>query len=74
METKPTSNKLRCENCNRNIDLGEDLITTEKAVSGPRGIVPLGEISLFCNEKCISDYFNGLASDDLPDIHRRIPY
>ncbi len=74
MDTKPASKKLRCEHCNRNIDFGEDLITTEKAVSGPRGIVPLGEIRLFCSEKCVSDFFNGTPADDLPEVPRRIPY
>ncbi len=66
--------KLRCDNCQVNIDLGVDLIKTEKAVSGPRGIVPLGEILVFCSEGCVSVFFNGTPADDLPEIPRRHPY
>lgn len=74
MENKSTSKKLHCECCDRNIDFGADLITAEKAVSGPRGIVPLGEIRLFCSEKCLSVFFNGTPADDLPEVPRRVPY
>jgi hypothetical protein len=66
--------EMCCENCQSTISFGSDLITTEKGVNGPRGIVPLGEILVFCSEKCVSDFFNGTPADDLPGIPRRIPY
>lgn len=65
--------KLQCYNCRRQIDLGRDLITAEKGVSGPRGIVPLGDIKIFCNDKCVKQYFNGEPDENLPEIPRRIP-
>ena len=64
---------LRCAECHREIDLGHDLITAEKGVTGPRGVVPLGKVNVFCSEECISKYFNGQPSDDLPEVPRRIP-
>ena len=73
MRNDQSKKPLNCNSCQRAIDFGHDLITAEKGVSGPRGIVPLGEIKVFCSEQCVSNYFNGILSDDLPEILRRIP-
>ena len=64
---------LRCTECHREIDLGHDLISAEKGVTGPRGVVPLGKVNVFCSEECIRIYFNGQPSDDLAEVLRRIP-
>ncbi len=55
---KETELKLRCANCASPIDLGEDLLTVQKGVSGPRGVVPLGDPQNFCSEGCLKDFFD----------------
>ena len=65
--------RLRCQQCRREIALGEDLITVEKGVLGPRGVVPLGNVLIFCSEKHVREYFaNG--NDDVNSIPPRLPY
>ncbi len=61
---------MKCEECQRKLELGVDLIVVEKCVVGPNGIVPLGEKSCFCSEECLSNYF---SNDGLTEISRRIP-
>jgi hypothetical protein len=62
---------LRCDQCRRPVEYGADVITVEKGVSGPRGVVPLGEALTFCSDECLASYFGG--DDDLPRISYRIP-
>ena len=62
--------KLKCEECGKEIHLGEDLIVVEKCVIGPSRIVPLGAIFCFCCEKCLCDYF---SVDGLKELGFRIP-
>ena len=59
-----------CTNCQRVLDLGMDVLTVQEAVLGPRGIVPLGEMLLFCSEACLKDYYD---LSDLAEVPRRIP-
>lgn len=61
---------MECSQCRKKIELGVDVVTVEKCVLGPRGIVPLGEIEYFCDEDCLADFYN---NTDIPDISRRIP-
>lgn len=61
---------MQCSQCKRKLELGVDVITTEKCVLGPRGIVPLGEIEHFCCEECLADFYGNI---DIPRIDRRIP-
>ena len=61
---------MKCEECQRKLELGVDVLTLEKCVVGPRGIVPLGEKSHFCSEECLTEFYSG---NDLPQIDRRIP-
>ena len=59
-----------CTNCKRTLDLGVDALTVQEAVLGPRGIIPLGELLLFCSETCLMDYFD---LSDLVEVQRRVP-
>ncbi|OHB49715.1 MAG: hypothetical protein A2Y10_06035 [Planctomycetes bacterium GWF2_41_51] len=61
---------MECSQCRKKLELGVDVITVEKSVLGPRGIVPLGEIEYFCCEACIADFYSNV---DIPHIDRRIP-
>ena len=61
---------MKCSQCNRKLELGVDVITVEKCVMGPRGIVPLGELENFCSEECLINFYNDI---DLPKAPRRIP-
>ncbi len=73
MEDNNHKPSLRCSECHREIDLGHDIITVEKAVSGPRGIVPLGDVATFCSEQCVSAYFDGTPASDLPEVPFKVP-
>ena len=61
---------MECSQCQRKLELGVDVITVEKCVIGPRGIVPLGELENFCSEECLIDFY---SDADIPHIDRRIP-
>ena len=61
---------MECSQCRRKLELGVDVITVEKCVYGPRGVVPLGELENFCGEGCLVDFYN---DTDIPHIDRRIP-
>jgi len=61
---------MECSQCRRKLELGTDVITVERCVVGPRGIVPLGELETFCCEECLIDFHN---NSDIPHINRRIP-
>jgi len=58
-----------CANCQKTLHLGVDVLTVQEAVLGPRGIVPLGEIILFCSERCLLDYFD---LSGLEEVQRRV--
>ena len=61
---------MECSQCRRKLELGVDVITLEKCVIGPRGIVSLGELENFCSEECLIDFYSDI---DIPHIDRRIP-
>ncbi len=61
---------MKCEECQRELDLGVDVVTVEKCVVGPRGIVPLGETTHFCSEECLSRYF---SDTNISTIPQRVP-
>ena len=65
--------EIQCAECEKKIEYGRDVVTVEKGVVGPRGIVPLGEMMTFCSEDCVGRYFDGTPSDDLPKLPPRIP-
>ena len=50
--------------------MGVDVLTVQEGVIGPQGIVPLGEMLLFCSETCLRDYYD---VSDLTEVPRRIP-
>ena len=64
---------LKCRECGRRIEYGGDLITAEPSVSGPRGIVPLGQVLIFCCEACLGSYYGNSGNGDLPKLPPRIP-
>jgi hypothetical protein len=73
MEENETNNTLRCDECRGELPLGGDVISVQRAVHGPRGVIPLGEVLTFCSDKCVSRFFDHQSSDELPDVSWRIP-
>ena len=61
-----------CANCHRKLELAHDLLSVEKGVIGPRGVVPLGDILLFCDEECLAAYFAD-EKKEIEKLPRRIP-
>ncbi len=61
---------MECSQCRRKLELGIDVITVEKCVLGPRGIVPLGELENFCSEECLIDFY---SDTEIIHVGRRIP-
>ena len=59
-----------CANCNRDLDIGVDIIKVDEGVMGTKGFVPLENNLLFCCERCLRDYFD---LGDLPSVPKRIP-
>ncbi len=64
---------LQCEQCKRRISYGGDVMSVEKCVNGPRGVIPLGEVLRFCCEDCVSKYFRPEPASNLREIAPRIP-
>lgn len=73
MERQNDIPEPRCKECDKRIEYGGDLIAVEKCVSGPRGMVPLGEILIFCSEECLSNYYCDYDGRALPKLPPRIP-
>ena len=65
--------KLQCDHCRDEIRFGCDVLRVEKCVSGPRGVIPLGEAQALCSEQCVSRHFDQESVGDLPEVPRRIP-
>jgi len=70
---KEQAKATECDNCRSKIHFGTDVLLVERCVSGPRDIIRLGEIMIFCSEECVSSYFNHDSLDSLPEVARRIP-
>jgi len=62
--------KQTCANCRGELNLGAEAIRVDEGVIGMRGFVPLEKTLLFCNDKCLTDYYD---LGDLPTVPRRIP-
>ena len=73
MEKKVEKEILLCDHCSKKVSYGGDVISVEKCVNGPRGVIPLGEVFRFCTEDCVSRFFDHEPVTDLPRIPRRIP-
>lgn len=71
---KETEQNLSCANCASPIELGEDLLAVEKGVSGPRGVVPLGDPQHFCSESCLKDFFDTTIVSNGLEFSERKPY
>ena len=69
METENTTPD-QCVHCQRKLDLGVEAVTLEYVVIGPRGLVPLRETKLFCDEDCLQRFVSNEEAELLP---RRIP-
>ncbi len=61
---------LTCETCARPLRLGSDAISVQRCVIGPRGIVPIEDLRLFCDDECLHDR---AAEDEPSPRSRRIP-
>lgn len=66
-DAKKTKN---CAHCERELDLGVDVLALQKGVIGPRGFVALDDMELFCCEDCLKAEY---TSGDLLKLDRRIP-
>ena len=64
---------LQCDQCKHKISYAGDVISVEKCVNGPRGVIPLGEVMRFCCEDCVSKYFQQEPASNLKEIGQRIP-
>lgn len=47
---------LECRNCGRELRLGDEVVTVQEGVLGPRGVVPLGEADVFCGQECLDEH------------------
>ena len=62
--------KHKCADCDRPLRLGVDVITLEHGVIGPRGVVPLQDVQLFCGDACLKKSVIDYEVESLP---RKIP-
>lgn len=63
----------RCAACHKRIRLGDDVLTIERAVLGPRGVVPLGSPVVLCSDTCGSEYFDDPDAPPKYTMHRKVP-
>lgn len=63
---------MRCVECKREIEIGQDLIPVEECVLGFNGPVPLEDVKMFCSWGCLKKFCNG-NGDDVEKVSRRIP-
>ena len=68
--SNPEKNSRRCAECHRNIEIGEDAVTVERVVMGPRGPVPIDDMRFFHISRCLAEYVCSTESENLP---KRIP-
>ena len=66
------STSHRCETCESTLSEGMNLLRVSEGIYGSQGWVDLERPLEFCNEICLSKYFEGLVKelDRLPD---RVP-
>ncbi len=62
----------QCAACQRELRMGDDCLTIQQGVLGPRGLVPLGDKTFLCDHVCAERHFDssGPPTEKLP---RRIP-
>ena len=60
----------KCAECGRVIPMGEDAITLERIVIGPRGPIPIDDMKFFHLARCLADY---VCDTDTERIPSRIP-
>lgn len=63
-------NKLTCAQCQRELDVGVDILRVDEGVRGMKDFVPLDNTLYFCCEDCIREYFD---LSGLPSIPGRFP-
>ena len=64
------SRAVQCAQCQREIDLGADLLAITEGVLGPRGFVPLSKPRYMCSEACLDSQGE---HRDVEKMRRRIP-
>lgn len=69
-DRNPGKNRRLCAHCQRQIQLGEDVLALEQGVIGPRGLVPLEKSLWFCDGECAARYF---GEEEVVQLPRRIP-
>ena len=67
---KEETNPKQCVECQREFSYGVEAVALEYVVVGPRGLVPLRETKLFCDEDCLQSFLSDEETEHLP---RRIP-
>ena len=60
----------KCAECGRVIPMGDDAISLERIVIGPRGPVPIGDMKFLHISRCLADYVCSTEGEHLPS---RIP-
>ena len=47
---------MKCENCRKTLYQGLDVFQVRRGVIGPRGFIPLEDLT-FCGDRCVSSYY-----------------
>ena len=61
---------MNCKNCRRELTQGVDAVALQHGVIGPRGFVPLEEMSFYCDDECLE---SDVCDDKTDKMDRRIP-
>lgn len=61
---------MNCTNCRRELTQGNDVVTLQSGVIGPRGFICLEEQKYFCDDECLEAYICDSETEKRP---RRIP-
>lgn len=69
-QTSQPQQSKKCSSCQRQLELGVDVLCVEEGVIGPRGIVPLKDLLFFCSDSCVAGYF---GNTDEIKLNRRVP-
>lgn len=60
---------MNCANCRKELHVGFDVLGLQEGVVGTRGVVPLADMLLFCDEECLRSY----QGDSVATPKRRTP-
>ena len=69
-EEEEEERRRECTECHKELRLGFDAVAAQQGVIGPTGFVDLEDPMYFCNDECVSRYFNEHKPEK---IQRRIP-